>query len=60
MGVVDACWRRLELPSGAPKKMDAVNADLRGAGMYNALEYKQVTAWLAIRNSAAHRDYGGY
>jgi hypothetical protein len=50
----------LQLPSGAPKKMDAVNAELKAAGVYNALEHKQVTAWLAIRNSAAHGDYGDY
>ena len=50
----------LQLPSGAPKKMDAVNAELKAAGVYNALEHKQVTAWLAIRNSAAHGAYGDY
>jgi hypothetical protein len=26
----------------------------------NALEHKQVMAWLAIRNSAAHGNYGDY
>lgn len=50
----------LQLPSGAPKKMDGVNAELKASGVYNALEHKQVTAWLAIRNSAAHGDYGDY
>lgn len=50
----------LQTPNGAPKKMDAVNAELKAAGIYNALEHKQVTAWLAIRNSAAHGDYGDY
>jgi hypothetical protein len=50
----------LQLPNGSPKKMDAVNAELKAAGTYNALEHKQVTAWLAIRNSAAHGDYGDY
>jgi hypothetical protein len=50
----------LQLPSGAPKKMDAVNAELKAAGVYNAIEHKQVTAWLALRNSAAHGDYGDY
>jgi hypothetical protein len=29
-------------------------------GVYNALEHKRVTAWLAMRNSAAHGDYGDY
>ena len=31
-----------------------------GASIYNGLEAKQVTAWLAIRNAAAHGDYGDY
>jgi hypothetical protein len=46
--------------NGGPKKMDAMNAELKAAGVYNALEHKQVTAWLAIRNSAAHGDYADY
>lgn len=45
---------------GGPKKMDAVNAELKAVGVYNAIEQKQVTAWLGIRNSAAHGDYGHY
>lgn len=36
--------------------MDAVNAELKAVGVYNAIEQKQVTAWLGIRNSAAHGD----
>jgi hypothetical protein len=50
----------LQLPSGAPKKMDAVNAELKTAGVYSGIEQKHVTAWLAIRNAAAHGDYGDY
>jgi hypothetical protein len=50
----------LQLPSGAPKKMEAVNAELKAAGVYNSVEHKHVTAWLAIRNSAAHGHYGDY
>lgn len=50
----------LVAPNGGPKKMDAVNAELKAAGVYNALEHKQVTTWLAIRNSAAHGNYGDY
>jgi hypothetical protein len=49
-----------QAPNGGPKKMDAMNAELRTAGVYNALEHKQVTAWLAIRNSAAHGNYDDY
>lgn len=50
----------IQAPNGGPKKMDAVNAELRAGGVYNALEHKQVTAWLAIRNSAAHGSYADY
>jgi hypothetical protein len=50
----------LQTTSGAPKKMDAVNAELKAAGVYNAIEHKHVTAWLAIRNSAAHGDFCDY
>ena len=50
----------VQLPSGATKKTDGVNADLKAAGVYNGLEAKHVTAWLAIRNAAAHGNYGDY
>ena len=50
----------LQAPNGGPKKMDAVNAELKAAGIYNAIEHKQMTAWLGIRNSAAHGNYGDY
>jgi hypothetical protein len=47
-------------PNGSSKKTDTLNADLKKASVYNALEQKQVTAWLGIRNSAAHGDYDDY
>jgi len=50
----------LQTPNGSPKKADTLNADLKKAGLYSALEQKQITAWLGIRNSAAHGDYGDY
>jgi hypothetical protein len=50
----------LQAPNGGPKKMDAVNAELKAAGVYNPIEHKQVTMWLGIRNSAAHGNYGDY
>ena len=49
-----------QAPKGGPKTMDAMNAELKTAGVYNALEHKQVTAWLAVRNSAAHGNYDVY
>jgi len=50
----------LQAPNGSLKKADTLNADLKKAGIYNALEQKQITAWLGIRNSAAHGDYSDY
>lgn len=43
-----------------PKKADRMNADLAAADVYNKNEQKIVTAWLGIRNSAAHGKYGEY
>lgn len=50
----------VEKPDGAPKKADTLNADLAGGSVYNKLEQKSVTAWLDLRNSAAHGKYDGY
>ena len=46
--------------SSKPKKADTLNADLKKAGVYNALDQKNVTAWLDIRNKAAHGKYNEY
>jgi len=43
-----------------PKKAETMNADLTKAGVYSKLEQKSVTAWLGLRNSAAHGDYDDY
>ncbi|WP_199920545.1 hypothetical protein [Streptomyces katrae] len=50
----------IEHPNGSPKKADAMNADLKKSGVYDGLQQKQVTAWLDLRNKAAHGDYGTY
>ena len=42
------------------KKAERLNADLAGADVYNKLEQKQITAWLDLRNKAAHGDYDSY
>lgn len=42
------------------KKADTINADLVKAGAYNKLEAKNVTAWLGLRNDAAHGRYDEY
>ncbi len=43
-----------------PLKADFLNAELTKAGVYNALVQKSVTAWLDLRNKAAHGQYGEY
>lgn len=50
----------LQAANGRPKMASALNDDLKREGVYNALEHKQLMAWLAIRNSAAHGNYGDY
>lgn len=46
--------------AGRPKKADTINADLVKANVYNKLVQKQVTAWLGLRNNAAHGNYDQY
>lgn len=46
--------------SGRPKKADAMNAELAAAEAYNKLDQKSVTAWLDLRNKAAHAQYSEY
>ncbi len=43
-----------------PKKADTMNADLASAAVYSKLDQKNVTAWLDLRNKAAHGHYGEY
>lgn len=43
-----------------PKKSERLNESLAKADIYTKLQQKQITAWLAIRNSAAHGDYSDY
>ena len=50
----------VENNNGKPKKADTINADLVKAGAYNKLDQKNVTAWLDLRNKAAHGDYSEY
>ena len=46
--------------SGKPIKADRMNAELYKANIYSKTNYKQVTAWLDIRNNAAHGKYDEY
>jgi hypothetical protein len=43
-----------------PKKADQLNADLTGAKAYSLGDQKAVTAWLDLRNNAAHGKYEEY
>jgi hypothetical protein len=46
--------------AGRPKKADQLNADLAGQSVYSKLDQKSITAWLDLRNKAAHGKYGEY
>lgn len=46
--------------SVAPKKADAMNSELAAAGAYSKLDQKGITAWLDLRNKAAHGRYTEY
>jgi hypothetical protein len=45
---------------GKPKTADALNSELASANVYSKLEQKSVTAWLDLRNKAAHGKYTEY
>jgi hypothetical protein len=42
------------------KKADRLNNDLVGNNVYSRLDQKNVTAWLDLRNKAAHAQYNEY
>lgn len=42
------------------KKADGINSDLAKQGVYSKLEQKSITAWLDLRNKAAHGKYSEY
>jgi hypothetical protein len=46
--------------AGKPIKADKLNADLAKADVYTILDQKNVTAWLDLRNKAAHGNYTEY
>ena len=45
---------------GKSKKADLLNAELAKADVYTKLDQKNVTAWLGLRNNAAHGNYSEY
>ena len=42
------------------KKADRMNSDLAAASAYSKPDQKHITAWLALRNKAAHGEYDKY
>jgi hypothetical protein len=50
----------IEDSQGKPRKADILNADLAKANKYSIADQKQVTAWLDLRNKAAHGKYTEY
>jgi hypothetical protein len=46
--------------NGKARKADALNSDLAKNGVYPVLDQKNVTAWLDLRNKAAHGKYIEY
>lgn len=43
-----------------PRKADRLNSELAKSSVYSAIDQKQVTAWLGLRNEAAHGHYDQY
>ncbi len=43
-----------------PKKADRLNSDLANNDIYSKLDQKSITAWLDLRNKAAHGKYSEY
>jgi hypothetical protein len=66
--VLEEHLRKLATKSGidveksdrSPKKADTLNTDLAREEIYGKLEQKSVTAWLGLRNHAAHGEYDKY
>lgn len=46
--------------STVPKKADTMNSDLTNLSVYSKLDQKSITAWLDLRNKAAHGKYVEY
>jgi hypothetical protein len=46
--------------TGNPRKSSVINDDLKKAGAYHGQQQKSVTAWLGLRNDAAHGHFDRY
>jgi hypothetical protein len=56
------CLKNLLDPdnAGRPKKADQMNHELSAKSVYSKLDQKSITAWLDLRNKAAHGKYSEY
>lgn len=59
-GVASIPVEDLSLGKVVARKADSLNADLAKAARYSKLDQKMVTAWLDLRNKAAHGKYSEY
>ncbi len=66
-GVLEEHLRKLSDKNGIataagarPKKAEALNTELVSKNVYSKLDQKSVTAWLDLRNKAAHARYADY
>jgi hypothetical protein len=50
----------LTLDSTKPRKTESLNSDLASKNVYSRLDQKSVTAWLDLRNKAAHGHFNEY
>lgn len=48
------------VPDGRWKKAETINAELASNNVITKLEQKNITAWLGLRNEAAHGNYHNY
>ena len=48
------------LRNGKPIKTEPLNSELKKEGVYTNLDQKNITAWLDLRNKAAHGNYNEY
>lgn len=48
------------LKKGKPRKTEELNAELGRLHIYSKVDQKNVTAWLGLRNDAAHGHYSQY
>ena len=48
------------LRNGKPIKTETLNSELKKEGVYTNMDQKSITAWLDLRNNAAHGNYNEY